>query len=253
MTNWIYNLLALLIFPTLLGIIAFYFLQSYLQDWILILSYGAASIVATLLAYFFYKGKWATLFYFLIFFTTLAFNIPLQNWLFHSADDIANYASIEDLYNPEKSALYFKFDSPLTVDLSGRGSVTITRTTRTGRCGTHTRTTRHQYTVIPVFNDTLPKSQYTKREVKAWITSTKKPNGKEVLCYEKCSFDLDSYRQAAAKSRCKLHHADTPFIRPVYNSFITKTEWKYISMKTFCIVCGILIFTGIWMNKRKRK
>lgn len=253
MTNWIYKLLALLLFPTLLGIVAIYFLQSSLHDWILIPSYGASSVVATLLAYFCYRGKWAKLFCFLIFSTTLTFNIPLQNWLFHSADDIVTYTSIEDLYNPEKDALYFKFDSPLRVDLSSRSSVTITRTTRTGRRGTRTRTTRHQYSVIPVFNDTLPKSQYTKREVKAWIASSKKPDDEDILCYEKCSFDLDGYQQAVAKSRCKLHHADAPLIRPVYNSFITKTEWKGIFMKTLCIVCGILIFTGIWMNKIERR
>ena len=31
--------------------------------------------------------------------TSMAFNIPLQNWLFHSADEVVRYHAVTDLYN----------------------------------------------------------------------------------------------------------------------------------------------------------
>ena len=44
------------------------------------------------------------------FVASVAFNVPLQNWLFHSADDIVRYASITDLYKEKDKPMYFTFD-----------------------------------------------------------------------------------------------------------------------------------------------
>ena len=54
---------------------------------------------------------------------SMAFNIPLQNWLFHSADEVVRYHAVTDLYNLENNALYFTFDT-LEVDYARRSSVT---------------------------------------------------------------------------------------------------------------------------------
>ena len=57
---------------------------------------------------------------------SMAFNIPLQNWLFHSADEVVRYHAVTDLYNGGNNALYFTFDT-LEVDYARRSSVTVTR------------------------------------------------------------------------------------------------------------------------------
>ncbi|KDS54649.1 hypothetical protein M099_1747 [Phocaeicola vulgatus str. 3975 RP4] len=35
----------------------------------------------------------------------MAFNIPLQNWLFHSADEVVRYHAVTDLYNSSNPQL----------------------------------------------------------------------------------------------------------------------------------------------------
>ena len=56
------------------------------------------------------------------FVASVAFNVPLQNWLFHSADDIVRYASITDLYKEKDKPMYFTFDR-LEVDNKRRSTI----------------------------------------------------------------------------------------------------------------------------------
>ena len=71
------------------------------------------------------------------FVASVAFNVPLQNWLFHSADDIVRYASITDLYKEKDKPMYFTFDR-LEVDNKRKSIIGIWRE--------HTRrVSRHSY------------------------------------------------------------------------------------------------------------
>ena len=164
MTNWITRLLALLFFSSLAGL-AFLFFFLDIAGWIQIPGCAVPPVLSVFYMFFcgYAKKGWIVA---LMLAATTSFNIPLQNWLFHSADDIVQYKSAEALYQPENKALYFRFDT-LDYSLSGKGTALITRT-RNRRIGRHSyrkETTQHTYTVVPVFADSLPRNQYRKREV----------------------------------------------------------------------------------------
>lgn len=249
MTNWVTRLLAILFLSSLAGVVFLYLFLD-IAGWMQIAGYAVPPVLAVLFLSFSGCAKrgWVAV---LLLAATAGFNVPLQNWLFHSADDIVQYPSVEALFQPENKALYFRFDT-LDYHLSGKGTALITRT-HTRRVGRHRykkETTQHTYTVVPVFADTLPRNQYRKREVVAWIGDLHKKDLQQVVCFERCRFNLEDYQTAAGKSPCKRHRADAPFIRPLYQSFITQTEWRMIFLKTFCIVTGLLIFVGIFLNRR---
>ena len=171
MTNWITRLLALLFFSSLAGL-AFLFFFLDIAGWIQIPGYAVPPVLSVFYMFFcgYAKKGWIVA---LMLAATTSFNIPLQNWLFHSADDIVQYKSAEALYQPENKALYFRFD------------------------------------------DSLPRNQYRKREVIAWITDMHKKDLQPVVCFERCRFNLEDYQKAAKKSPCRLHRANAPFIRPL--------------------------------------
>ena len=103
MTNWITRLLALLFFSSLAGLtFLFFFLD--IAGWIQIPGYAIPPVLCVFYMFFsgYAKKGWIVA---LMLAATTSFNIPLQNWLFHSADDIVEYKSAEALYQPENKAL----------------------------------------------------------------------------------------------------------------------------------------------------
>lgn len=96
--NRISKLLLLLIIPSLLGLIFTCIFRGYTANWIQILCYSFAPLVSSIIVAICFRGRWMGLLLLWTFVASVAFNVPLQNWLFHSADDIVRYASITDLY-----------------------------------------------------------------------------------------------------------------------------------------------------------
>lgn len=254
MKNWVVKLLSVLIVPSLLGIVFTYLLRSDLESWIDILSYVLAPLISTLITAFFFRVRWSALLSILIAVTSIAFNVPLQNWLFHSADEVVRYASINELYEEKDKPIYFTFDH-LEVDYSKKSSVTILRShmRRVSKHSYRTEKKSYTYTVAPAFEDTLPRKKYAEREVKAWVIPVKHSKDMPLVGYEWYLFDKNDYKQAIAKSRCMIQHPDAPIIRPLYKQFITKKEWKRIFINTGCIVLSLLIMLGVIMNYREAK
>ena len=185
---------------------------------------------------------------------SVAFNVPLQNWLFHSADDIVRYVSITDLYKEKNKPLYFTFDR-LEVDYKRRSTVSIWRehTRRISRHSYRTEKKQYWYSVSPAFEDSLPTHKYTEREVKAWVASVKHDKQDSLVCYEWCTFDVEDYKKAIDKSRCKVQHSDAPVIKPLYKQFITKSEWRNIFFNVGLLVLSIQVLIGVIMNYRTGK
>ena len=194
-------------------------------------------------------SRWKVPFLILMAAASMAFNIPLQNWPFHSADEVVRYHAVTDLYNLENNALYFTFDT-LEVDYARRSSVTVTRevTRSMGRHRYRKEQKQYHFSVAPAFTDSLPRHKYEEREVKAWVIPVRHEKGQAVVCYERCIFDLDDYQKAIDRSRCKLHHPQAPIIRPLYSQFITRQEWKGIFLNVAWIVLSVLIVLGVILN-----
>ena len=108
--NRISKLLLLLIIPSLLGLIFTCIFRGYTANWIQILCYSFAPLVSSIIVAICFRGRWMGLLLLWTFVASVAFNVPLQNWLFHSADDIVRYASITDLYKEKDKPMYFTFD-----------------------------------------------------------------------------------------------------------------------------------------------
>lgn len=98
MKNWVVKLLVLLFIPSLAGIlftVALGFNPGLVTNYdvcfppLLTLA-GGAFIIAS---------RWKIPFLILMAAASMAFNIPLQNWLFHSADEVVRYHAVTDLYN----------------------------------------------------------------------------------------------------------------------------------------------------------
>ena len=105
--NRISKLLLLLIIPSLLGLIFTCIFRGYTANWIQILCYSFAPLVSSIIVAICFRGRWMGLLLLWTFVASVAFNVPLQNWLFHSADDIVRYASITDLYKEKDKPMYF--------------------------------------------------------------------------------------------------------------------------------------------------
>ena len=200
------------------------------------------------------QGRWMGLLLLWTFVASVAFNVPLQNWLFHSADDIVRYASITDLYKEKDKPMYFTFDR-LEVDNKRRSTIGIWRehTRRVSRQSYRTEKKQHWYSVSPVFEDSLPEHKYAEREVKAWVVAVKHDKQDSLVCYEWCTFDIGDYKKAIDKSRCKVQHSDAPIIKPLYKQFTTKSEWRNIFLNVGLLVFSIQVLIGVIMNYRLGK
>lgn len=251
MKNWVVKLLLLLLIPSILGVLFTVILGSDTTVYMQLAIYICAPLLTLVLGFFLVKVKWATPLLALLVIASIAFNVPLQNWLFHSADEIVRYASVTDLYNPNHKALYFVFDT-LEVDYKRKSSVTITRevTRSNGRHRFRKEKKQVHYAVAPVFKDSLPKRRYADREVKAWVVPVAHSREQAAICYERCYFDLDDYQKAIDKSPCRLHHPQAVIIKPLYSQFITRQEWKKIFFNAGWIVLSVLIMLGIVLNYR---
>ena len=248
MKNWVVKLLLLLFIPSLLGLAFTALFQSFLNDWMLMLSYAFAPLLSVGIAYFFFTVKWEVPFWIFITVVSATFNVPLQNWLFHSADDIVRYASVNELSDPMNNALYFTFDT-LEIGRSQSSSVLVTRTQSSGRHGRQLKKVQKRFGVIPVFSDSLPKHKYAEREVKAWITFEERAGSmKNVVCYEHRQFDISDYQEAMKLSSCKLQRPTAPLITPLYHQFITRTEWRGYFLQLGGIAVSSLLLLGMIMN-----
>lgn len=251
MKNWVVKLLLLLLIPSILGVLFTVIFGSDTTVYMQLAIYICAPLLTLVLGFFLVKVKWATPLLALLVIASIAFNVPLQNWLFHSADEIVRYASVTDLYNPNHKALYFVFDT-LEVDYKRKSSVTITRevTRSNGRHRFRKEKKQGHYAVAPVFKDSLPKRRYADREVKAWVVPVAHSREQAAICYERCYFDRDDYQKAIDKSPCRLHHPQAVIIKPLYSQFITRQEWKKIFFNASWIVLLVLIVLGIVLNYR---
>lgn len=251
MKNWVVKLLLLLLIPSILGVLFTVILGSDTTVYMQLAIYICAPLLTLVLGFFLVKVKWATPLLALLVIASISFNVPLQNWLFHSADEIVRYASVTDLYNPNHKALYFVFDT-LEVDYKRKSSVTITRevTRSNGRHRFRKEKKQVHYAVAPVFKDSLPKRRYADREVKAWVVPVAHSREQAAICYERCYFDRDDYQKAIDKSPCRLHHPQAVIIKPLYSQFITRQEWKKIFFNAGWIVLSVLIMLGIVLNYR---
>lgn len=251
MKNWVVKLISLLLIPSLLGVLFTLLLGSNPGGWLQKATYIFPPAITLVFAAFLTHGRWKVPFLLFMGGASIAFNIPLQNWLFHSADEVVHYASITDLYEADKNVLYFTFDT-LDVDYARRSSVTIIRevTRSVGRRRHQIEQKQYYYSVVPVFTDSLPKRKYAEREVKAWIIPVKSTKDQPVICYERCLYELEDYQKAIDKSQCKIHHPKAPIIRPLYSPFITQREWKKIFLNAAWIVLSVLIVVGVIINHR---
>lgn len=249
MKNWVVKLLLLLLIPSIVGVLFTFAFGSGTTVYMQLAMYICAPLLTLVLGFFLVKVKRAIPLLVLLVIASIAFNVPLQNWLFHSADEIVRYASVTDLYNSNHKALYFIFDT-LEVDYKRKSSVTITRevTRSNGRHRFRKEKKQYHYAVAPVFKDSLSKHQYADREVKAWVVPVAHPRGQAAICYERCYFDLDDYQKAIDKSPCKLHHPQAVIIKPLYSQFITRQEWKKIFFNVSGIVLSVLMVLGIVLN-----
>lgn len=254
MKNWVVKLVLLLFIPSLLGVLFTLLLGSNPGGWLQIATYVFPSFLTLLFAALMVGGKWKVPFSLFMAGASIAFNVPLQNWFFHSADEVVHYASITNLYDADKNVLYFTFDT-LDVDYARRSSVTITREVnrRVARHRYRKEQKQYHYSVAPVFTDSLPQRKYAEREVKAWVVPVKSAKNQPVICYERCLFDLKDYQKAIDKSPYKIHHPKAPVIRPLYSSFITQDEWKRIFWNAAWTVLSLLLVIGIVINRRINK
>ena len=251
MKNWVVKLLLLLFIPSILGVLFTVVLGADTTIYMQLAIYICVPLLTLVLGFFFIKVKWATPLLALLVIASIAFNVPLQNWLFHSADEIVRYSSVTDLYRPDQKALYFIFDT-LEVDYKRKSSVTITRevTRSNGRHRFRKEKKQFHYAVAPVFEDSLSKRRYAGREVKAWVVPVAHSREQAVICYERCCFDLDDYQKAIDKSPYKLHHPQAVIIKPLYSQFITRQEWRKIFFNVGWLVLSVLIVLGIVLNYR---
>lgn len=251
MKNWVVKLLLLLLIPSIVGVLFTFAFGSGATVYMQLAMYICVPLLTLVLGFFFVKVKRAIPLLVLLVIASIAFNVPLQNWLFHSADEIVRYASVTDLYNSNHKALYFIFDT-LEVDYKRKSSVTITRevTRSNGRHRFRKEKKQYHYAVAPVFKDSLSKHQYADREVKAWVVPVAHSREQVAICYERCYFDLDDYQKAIDKSPCKLHHPQAVIIKPLYSQFITRQEWKKIFFHVGGIVLSVLMVLGIVLNYR---
>ena len=115
MKNWVVKLLLLLFIPSFVGILFTVILGFNPGGWLQITTYALPPLLTLAGGAFIVASRWKIPFLILMAAASMAFNIPLQNWLFHSADEVVRYHAVTDLYNLENNALYFTFDT-LEVD-----------------------------------------------------------------------------------------------------------------------------------------
>lgn len=179
MKNWVVKLLLLLFIPSLAGILFTVALGFNPGGWLQIATYALPPLLTLAGGAFIVASRWKIPFLILMAAASMAFNIPLQNWLFHSADEVVRYHAVTDLYNLENNALYFTFDT-LEVDYARRSSVTVTRevTRSMGRHRYRKEQKQYHFSVAPAFTDSLPRHKYEKREVKAWVIPVRQQSGR---------------------------------------------------------------------------
>lgn len=249
MKNWVVKLVLLLLVPSILGVLFTIILGVNPGGWLQNVTYIFPPFLTLVFGAFMTGKKWRFPFLLLMAVASIAFNVPLQNWFFHSADEAVHYASITDLYNADKKVIYFTFDT-LDVDYARRSNVSIIRevSRSAGRRRFRTEQKQYNYSVAPVFADSLPRRKYAEREVKAWVIPVKHKKNQPVICYERCLFELNDYQKAIDKSQCRIHHPQAPVIRPLYTPFITKSEWREIFFNAGGTVFSLLVLLGVVIN-----
>lgn len=111
MKNWVVKLLVLLFIPSLAGILFTVALGFNPGGWLQITTYAFPPLLTLAGGAFIIASRWKIPFLILMAAASMAFNIPLQNWLFHSADEVVRYHAVTDLYNGGNNALYFNVSS----------------------------------------------------------------------------------------------------------------------------------------------
>ena len=87
MKNWVVKLLLLLFIPSLAGILFTVALGFNPGGWLQITTYALPPLLTLAGGAFIIASRWKIPFLILMAAASMAFNIPLQNWLFHSADE----------------------------------------------------------------------------------------------------------------------------------------------------------------------
>ena len=88
MKNWVVKLLLLLFIPSFVGILFTVILGFNPGGWLQIATYAFPPLLTLAGGAFMVASRWKVPFLILMAAASMAFNIPLQNWPFHSADEV---------------------------------------------------------------------------------------------------------------------------------------------------------------------
>ena len=91
MKNWVVKLLLLLFIPSFVGILFTVILGFNPGGWLQITTYALPPLLTLAGGAFIVASRWKIPFLILMAAASMAFNIPLQNWLFHSADEVVRF------------------------------------------------------------------------------------------------------------------------------------------------------------------
>lgn len=94
MKNWVVKLLLLLFIPSLAGILFTVALGFNPGGWLQITTYALPPLLTLAGGAFIVASRWKIPFLILMAAASMAFNMPLQNWLFHSADEVVRYHAV---------------------------------------------------------------------------------------------------------------------------------------------------------------
>ena len=103
MKNWVVKLLLLLFIPSFVGILFTVILGFNPGGWLQIATYAFPPLLTLAGGAFIVASRWKVPFLILMAVASMAFNMPLQNWLFYSADEVVRYHAVTDLYNLENN------------------------------------------------------------------------------------------------------------------------------------------------------
>ena len=88
MKNWVVKLLLLLFIPSFVGILFTVILGFNPGGWLQIATYAFPPLLTLAGGAFIVASRWKVPFLILMAVASMAFNMPLQNWLFYSADEV---------------------------------------------------------------------------------------------------------------------------------------------------------------------
>lgn len=258
MKNWVIKLLVALTASIAISLLATVIAHTFhLAFWTRMISVLGGFIIAMLVMFAFQISKNSKIL-FLLSILPGAATIIAHNWLFYSADEIVEYANLEEAAKAEDKALYFTL-SNYYYDTEGAGDLQITTTRKRRRGGKSV--TKKVYTAIPLFTDSLSQT------AEGWlIYDTSADNYhqaetyedllkfEDILCFERYTEELEDFKSAIEYSSYKDKTVEDPvFLYPLYKEFIPTHTWrKYFSL--FYVGSGtIFILIGVILNYRQRK